>query len=148
MSDSSPKSVAPLVLEPGPSRRVRLVTLAAFSLAIIAFAVLPLPMLLFVPGFVLLIVAFSYTWHRHHALSGHPITVRLDSEGSWHWQQGDASESVELLPDSYHMSFLTILNFRPAGKQRPLRTLLLTTDNIDADTFRRLRVHLNWQPPL
>lgn len=144
MSNSSPKSVTPLVLEPGPSRRVRLVTLAGFLLALLSIAVLPLAWPLIVLGHLLLMAAFTYAWKNHHALSGHPVTVRLDSSGHWQWQQGELGEQVELLGDSFLVPFLVILNFR-AGSRRTIRTLLLTTDNIDADTFRRLRVHLNWQ---
>lgn len=145
MSNSSPKSVTPLVLEPGPSRRVRLITLAGFLLALFSLAALPLPLSLRVPGLLFLVAAFAYAWRHHHALSGHAVTVRLDSDGNWHWQQGEESEPVQLLGDSYHVPFLVILNFKPEGKRRSIRSLLLATDNIHADTFRRLRVHLKWQ---
>jgi hypothetical protein len=148
MTNSSPKSVTPLVLEPGPSRRVRLITLAGFLLALLSVAALPLPLSLLVPGLLFLVAAFAHAWRHHHALSGHPVTVRLDSDGNWHWQQGEASEPVQLLGDSYHVPFLVILNFKPQGRPRPVRSLLLTTDNIHADTFRRLRVHLKWQAGL
>ena len=145
MSNSLPKSVTPLVLEPGPSRRVRVITLAGFLLALLSAAALPLPLPLLLPGLLFLVAAFAYAWRHHHALSGHAVTVRLDSDGNWHWQQGEESEPVQLLGDSYHVPFLVILNFRTEGKRRPIRSLVLTTDNIHADTFRRLRVHLNWQ---
>lgn len=145
MSNSSPKSVTPLVLEPGPSRRVRLITLAGFLLALFSVAALPLPLPLLVPGLLFLVAAFAYAWRHHHALSGHAVTVRLDSDGNWHWQQGDKSEPVQLLGDSYHVPFLVILNFKREGKRRSIRSLLLATDNIHADIFRRVRVHLKWQ---
>ena len=145
MSNSSPKSVTPLVLEPGPSRRVRLITLAGYLLALFSIAVLPLPLSLRLLTMVFLGSLFTYAWRSHHALNGHPVTVRLDSDGHWHWQQGEKSEPVELLGDSYHVPFLVILNFKPEGKRRTIRTLLVTTDNIHTDAFRRLRVHLKWQ---
>ena len=145
MSNSSPKSVTPLVLEPGPSRRVRLITLAGFLLALCSIAVLPLPLPFRLSAMVLLGSLFAYAWRSHHALNGHPVTVRLDSAGQWHWHQDDKSEPVELLGDSYHVPFLIILNFSADGTNAPIRSLLLMTENIHADTFRRLRVHLNWQ---
>jgi len=145
MSNSSPKSVTPLILEPGHSRRVRVVTLTGFLLALFSVAVLPLPQLLLIPGMLLLVGAFTYAWRNHHALSGQDVTVRLDSDGNWHWQHGEQSECVELLGDSYHVPFMVILNFKTEGKRGQRRTLFLTTDNIEPDTFRRLRVHLNWQ---
>lgn len=145
MSNSSPKSVTPLVLEPGPSRWVRLLSVAGALLALAAFGVLGWSLPLLLPGMLLFTAAFIYTWKQHHVLNGHAVTVRLDNAGNWHWQQGEQSECVDLLDDSYHVPFLVILNFRPHGKRRPLRTLLLTTDNIHADTLRRLRIHLKWQ---
>lgn len=145
MSNSSPKSVTPLILEPGSSRRVRLITLAGFLLALFSIAVLPLPLPWVVLATALLMTLFAYTWRSHHALNGHPVTVRLDSAGRWHWQRGEESEPVELLGDSYHVPFLVILNFKTTDRHRSIRSLLLTSDNIHIDTFRRLRVHLNWQ---
>lgn len=145
MSNSSPKSVTPLVLEPGPSRWVRLLSAAGALLALAALSALGLSVSLLIPGMLLFTAAFISAWKRHHVLNGHVVTVRLDNDGNWHWQQGEQSECVDLLGDSYHVPFLVILNFSPHGKRRPLRTLLLTTDNIGADTLRRLRIHLKWQ---
>lgn len=145
MSNSSPRSVAPLVLEPGPSRRVRLITLGGFLLTLLSVALLPLPLSLLAAGELLLLGAFVFAWQRHPALSGQAVTLSLDSDGQWLWQQGARCEQVELLGDSYLAPFLVILNFRPQGSRRPLRTILLTSDNIDADLLRRLRVHLKWQ---
>ena len=145
MSNSSPKSVTPLVLEPGPSRRVRFITLTGFFLAYVSVGALSLPPVVIIAAMITLVVAFTYAWKHHHALNGHAVTVRLDSDGNWHWLQGEQSDRVELLGDSYHIPFLVILNFKPEGKRRPGRSLLLTTDNIDPDIFRRLRVHLHWQ---
>ena len=70
MSNSLPKSVTPLVLEPGPSRRVRVITLAGFLLALLSAAALPLPLPLLLPGLLFLVAAFAYAWRHHHALSG------------------------------------------------------------------------------
>ncbi|HEY0720520.1 MAG TPA: protein YgfX [Gammaproteobacteria bacterium] len=145
MSNSSAKSVTPLVLEPGASLRVRLVTLAGALPALFAVAVVPLPLPLRIVALLLFVAAFVFGWRQHHALSGKPVTVRLDSAGNWQWQEQEFAENVELLGDSYHLPFLVILNFIPQGKRRPLRTLLLTIDNIDVETLRRLRVHLKWQ---
>lgn len=145
MSNSSPKSVTPLVLEPGPSRRVRWITSAGFLLALLSLSVLPQPLPLLVSAMLVLAGAFAYAWRHHPALSGAAVSVRLDSDGHWHWQRGEQSVRVELCGDSYHVPFLVILNFTPQGRRRPRRTLLLTTDNIDAENFRRLRVHLKWQ---
>jgi hypothetical protein len=124
---------------------VRLITLAGFLLALFSVAALPLPLSLLAPALLFLVAAFAYAWRHHHAISGHSVTVRLDSGGRWHWQQGDKSEPVELLGDSYHAPFLVILNFKREGRSRSIRSLLLTTDNIPADIFRQLRVHLKWQ---
>lgn len=145
MPNSLSGSVAPLVLEPGPSRWVRGVTLGGFLLALISIAVLPFPVLHKAIVLMLLAVMMSVAWRQHHALSGKPVTVRLDSDGRWYWQDGEQNEPLLLLDDSYHMPFLVILNFRPEAGPRPICSLLLTTDNIDTDTLRRLRVFLHWQ---
>lgn len=119
--------------------------MAGLLLAVFSLVALPLPLPVLTACLMLLIATFTYVWRHHHALNGHNIKVRLDSEGNWHWQQGESNEPVELLGDSYHATFLVILNFKLAEKPSQVKTLLLTTDNINLDIFRRLRAHLKWQ---
>lgn len=145
MSNSSPRSVTPLVLEPTASRRVRLITLCGLLLAELSVALLPLPLPGLLVALVVLSAIFAYGWRHHPALSGAAVRVSLDSDGRWHWGEGEQREPVTLLGDSYHLPYLAILNFRTEERWAPVKTMLLTTDNIDADIFRRLRVHLNWQ---
>lgn len=146
MTNLQRKSTTPLVIQSGRSRYVRLFTLAGFLLVMVALAMLELSLPMFGAGVLLLSVFLVYIWRHHYALNGHPVVVRLDSDGRWYWQQGlQKSESVELLGDSYNFSFLVILIFRVVAQRRRIKTLLLTTDNIDPDTFRRLRLHLKWQ---
>lgn len=145
MSNLSSKSITPLILEPGPSLRVRVITLCGFLLALASIFILPFPSVIIIAAIIIFIPVFTFAWRHHPVLSGEAVTVHLDSDGHWHWQQGEKRERVELLGDSYHVSFLVILNFSLQGKGRRISSLLLTRDNIDADTFRRLRAHLNWQ---
>lgn len=119
--------------------------MAGLLLAVFSLLVLPLPFPVLIVCLMLLIATYTYAWRHHHALNGHTVKVRLDSEGNWHWQQGGKSERVELHGDSYHATFLVILNFKRAEKPSQSKTLLLTTDNINLDIFRRLRAHLKWQ---
>ncbi len=145
VSNPAAKSITPLLLEPGPSRHIRLITLTGLLLALGSLAVVPLSLPVIMAAVLLLGFAAIYAWHHHHALAGKAVSVRLDSKGNWQWQERGNVEKVELLGDSLHVPFLVILNFKPEGRRRSVRSLLLTRDNIEPDTLRRLRVHLNWQ---
>lgn len=142
MSNSSAASVTPLLIEPGPSRRVRLAAAMALLLALLAIMALPLPLPLLIPCELLLLANAARTWQRHHALNGNRVAVRLDSSGEWYWQEHGKETPVALLDDSFLSPLLTILNFKTEERWAPVRSLLLTGDNIDRELFRRLRVRL------
>ena len=94
-------------------------------------------------------------------LAGHLVLVlRRDA-----WRTGARSTvELELRPDrsvrarspagvwsdyrvagsSFASPFLSVLNLSPAGRGRG-RTVLIARDDLDADSFRRLRVWLGWR---
>ena len=50
-----------------------------------------------------------------------------------------------MLSSSFVSPSLTVLNLRVAGAARP-RHLVILPDNVEKETFRRLRVLLRWSP--
>lgn len=55
----------------------------------------------------------------------------------------DAEQKITVLPSSFIASYLTVLNYQVEGRYRR-RSILLLSDNVDADAFRQLRVWLRW----
>ena len=73
-------------------------------------------------------------------------TVLLDSAGTWRlqWRDGTADSAV-LLPSPIVTAWFTCLRLRSCAG-RGVVTLILTPDNIDTASFRRLRARLLWAP--
>ncbi len=72
--------------------------------------------------------------------------VLLDSAGAWRlqWRDGTA-DSASLLPSPIVTAWFTCIRLRSCTG-RGVVTLVLTPDNIDAASFRRLRMRLLWAP--
>ena len=63
-------------------------------------------------------------------------------------QKNDENFVVNIMPDSFVSAYLTVLHIVPEDfswfKVWQNRYILLLQDNIDAESFRQLRVYLRW----
>jgi toxin CptA len=96
---------------------------------------------------VLTSLGFSLRYHALRnalgALTG--LELRSDGSAAVEDRQGRWSE-VRVLGSSFVSPVLTILNL--AGAQARLRrSLVVATDTLEVDEFRRLRVWLRWRVP-
>lgn len=71
------------------------------------------------------------------------ICFKLDREDRWQLlRDGREAADLELLPSALVHPKIVVLCFREPGGR--LRSCVLTSDNLDAQTLRRLRVRLRW----
>ena len=75
--------------------------------------------------------------------------LRINIEGECHLtQKNDENFVVHIMPDSFVSAYLTVLRVAPEEyrwfKVWQYRYILLLQDNIDAESFRQLRVYLRW----
>jgi hypothetical protein len=139
-----PHSLPPVRLAPVQSRGLRQLLYAAHGvaalLAILACGIEATGLLL-VGALGLHLLQILETLRRQDAELGAAV---FDSAGAWRlqWRDGTA-DSANLLPSPIVASWLCCIRLRShAG--RGVVTLLLTPDNIDATSFRRLRMRLLW----
>ena len=139
----SSKYAAPLRLELGPSR-----TLAAWLVVVHASPLFVLPLLQLPHWLKLLIsVAVLYSlfdaWRRQ-VQRAHPDAVR-----TVHWKHPGNCEltlnsgqqlAVSLSTQAFILPWMVVLHFRTP--QRRFRYLLVVSDMLDEEVFRRLRVRL------
>ena len=109
------------------------------SLAILAFprqVIIQAMLLLAVWGFAL------QAWHRSSPIFS---AIRLASDGliSVRCLGDDEFSVVELLPGATVHPWLTVLRLKT--EENRILPLILTTDSLAADDFRRLRVFLRWR---
>jgi hypothetical protein len=85
---------------------------------------------------------WSFAWHVLHR--GDAVTEAiLLGDGSWRVRAGHAEPvSATLAHDSLVTPYLTVLVFKLADGRR--RSLLMLPDNIEPETFRRLRLRLRF----
>ncbi len=139
-------TAAPLAIALRPSWRLAYLLGAAHLAAVGAVVVLDLSWWLTIP-LVLALIAHGAAQAARVALlrradsvvaveagraSGVPFRTR---DGVWH--------EGRLLGSSYVSPGLTILNLKPAGA-RGVRHVVIFSDAVDPDDFRRLRVWLRW----
>ena len=75
--------------------------------------------------------------------------LRINMAGECHLtQKNDESFVVHIMPDSFVSAYLTVLRVVPEDYRWfnvwQNRYILLLQDNIDAESFRQLRVYLRW----
>ena len=74
------------------------------------------------------------------------LALRIARDGALHLHiRKDGWREGELLGSSYVSSFLTVINVRLPGERR-MRSVVLLSDSIQGDDYRRLRVWLRWRP--
>lgn len=72
------------------------------------------------------------------------IRLELNSKGKFHLVRRNEEKMVAgILPSSFVMPYLTILNLSN-GQLFSGRSVVITPDRVDQDSFRRLRVWLRW----
>jgi hypothetical protein len=100
-------------------------------------------------GAAAVLASLCHAVWRNALLRGHRAIIALEiddqengaicaRDGIWH--------EVKVLGTSYVTPRLTVINIRRAGARLPLH-VLLTTDNVDPDDFRKIRVLLRWARP-
>lgn len=111
----------------------------------------PISFSLSVPLLLLILVSTSYFVMLDGLLSL-PRSwklLRINIEGECHLtQKNDENFVVYIMPDSFVSAYLTVLRVVPEEyrwfKVWQNRYILLLQDNIDAESFRQLRVYLRW----
>ncbi len=136
MSKSSPRFVAPLRLEPRPSRLLwrvfLLIHLGGAALSLLVPVAWPLHLL----------IPVALLWHcrsRWRRMAIVP-TLTWDGDGQWWLHSDDGDQPLQLAPDSVVWPWLVVLNFRRENSGR--LALPLLPDSLAADTLRRLRAAL------
>lgn len=126
----------PLLITVAPSRRQRAATLGLHALAglALAWAHLPMPALSFGAALVLASAAMRL-------LSPLPRVLRCDRDGSLHQRDGDTWRPLTLLPSSMVLPALTVLH---VGDGRRRSTIVILSDSLPPEDFRRLRIWLRW----
>ncbi|WP_367186079.1 protein YgfX [Methylotenera sp.] len=111
----------------------------------------PIPFSLSVTLLLLMLVSTSYFVMLDGLLSL-PRSwklLRVNMAGECHLKQkNDENFVVHIMPDSFVSAYLTVLHIVPEEyrwfKVWQNRYILLLQDNIDAESFRQLRVYLRW----
>jgi len=134
---------APLYFRPGTSRGLAGFLILTHAAAAAAIAPLPIPWYARAGLLALVVASLGYQGGMH-LLRRLPWAVRealLESEGSWvlTLASGRRVEAL-LLPSSFLSAPVIVLNFR-RDRWLPC-ALVLTSDSVDPDLLRRLRVRL------
>jgi toxin CptA len=111
----------------------------------------PVPLGLSVTLLLLILVSTSYFVMLDGLLSlpRSWMLLRVNMAGECHLKQrNDENFVVHIMPDSFVSAYLTVLHIVPEDfrwfKFWQNRYILLLQDNIDAESFRQLRVYLRW----
>jgi hypothetical protein len=123
-----------------PSPRVRLAVGAMTLAAVACLAASGLPLAARIALGVLALAGWV-TWRPARG----PLQVSWDGDGHWSvTQPGRSPETVQL---AGHARFAGVVLLRLGGGGGTKRTLLLTSADIQADTWRHLRIRLAGQHP-
>ena len=135
----------PLVIDYRVSRRVLIYLILLHALALSALLGSDHGWQTALPAGVLLI--FSFWWHFLRCadcagkLSGHRFI--LDRDNQW-WVRDRAGKetSIKLLPGAFVHPWIVVIRFAAVDSKK--YALILSDDNLDAETLRRLRVRLRY----
>jgi toxin CptA len=95
------------------------------------------------------LVSLAYALYRHAVLRSRRSIVELeirDRENAAIRTRREDWRGARILPTSCVTPSLTVLNLRVGGGRFP-QHVLLVSDNIDREDFRRIRVLLRWARP-
>ena len=138
---SSRRYVPPLRIKLQPSRILTTFIITSHVLTFGVLWILPVQgSVIFLLLLVLLMSTYAslkkYIFERYRI---HEIIY--DSDGDWKLLIGHNEEIfVDLQADSYRHPFLSILNFRTVDNKK--YSVILLPDNVDRESFRKLRVLL------
>lgn len=136
------------VMELRPSRQLAVILGCAHLVAALVLALLPAALWLEISGTALLLFSAAYTIRHHawrhgrsavtalHFTDREQLRVRMH-DGTWHAGRILGSSTVGIS--------LTVLNIALNDRRLPLHVVLLS-DSLDTEDFRRLRVWLRWGP--
>jgi hypothetical protein len=105
----------------------------------------PLPPALRLPALLLFLLLAVRTWRRRSELGGAPVSLVWEAGPRWWWRQGGREEPLRLRGDSYRSARLVVLSFLPPQGGR--RSLIVLPSTVGEETFRRLQVRLQLEPP-
>ncbi len=136
------------ITELRPTRRLALILGLVHLGALLVLATLPVALSLQASGAVLLLLSATYSIRRHawrrgrgavtalHFSDREQLRVRMH-DGTWHAGRVLGSSTVGVV--------CTVLNIRLTDHRLPVHVVIMS-DCIDAEDFRRLRVWLRWGP--
>ena len=140
------RTLAPLRIEPRPSRRLLAALVAAHTAAALAVLVAvsqPLVCALLLA----LLLASAVQSVREHGSRGTTLfacELQLTGERDCRILRGGTQSVLCRVEDSSYVSpWLVVLHLRMPGRLR-LQHVVLLPDSLDADAFRRLRARLRW----
>lgn len=128
-----------------PSRRLLVLYLSMFSLALVAVACADLPVWARLLGVLACLAHAGWVLPRHVLLarSSSVRGLRLDADG-WRLRRHDGEWfPVHLSPDSLALPVAVLLVYRCEGALIG-RGLCIPADSLDGESHRRLRMHLRF----
>lgn len=129
-----------------PSRYLALLLSVAHGAALLAVSVLAVPFWAQLTLNVLLLLNLAYQLYRAAWLIAPSAVVafRFEDGGVVLDTRGGGKLAGKLLDSSLVTPYLTVLNVLPQGA-RLARGVTIMPDSLDAESFRQLRVYLQWQ---
>ena len=131
-----------------PSRILTAILVAAHGGAIAVVALVAMPLWLKLMAIAALAVSLVAAVRRAALLlapgSVVAIEIGLDDSLSIQTRRGSRIGECEVLASTYVAGFLAIINLREP-ETRAVRHVIVLTDSIDGEDFRRLRVWLRWK---
>ena len=129
-----------------PSRQLAAVLIAAHAAA--GATLVPIDLPLWGKSVIALAVLASLAhalWRHAWLGSAASITAieLLDGDRAAFETRAGTRSDARVLGTTYVTPRLCVLNLRPAGRRRA-RHALIVGDNVDPESFRRLRVNLKW----
>jgi len=144
---SSNKFSDPLQIDLRSSPHLALFLLVAHGTALALTPILTLPIWAALGMALGVAMNFVTTLYTYALLRGRYAVVRLvwTCEGSWILAYANGVvRKAELIPGSFVHPFLVVLSFRILETHFPLNrcSVILASDSVNQNTFRRLRVRL------
>lgn len=129
-----------------PSRYLALLLSLAHAVSLFALSVLALPLWVLLTLGLLLLLNLGYQLCLRAWLIAPSAVVafRLEDDGVSLNTRAGLQLAAKLCGNSLVTPYFTVLSVLPQGA-RLARSVLILPDSLDAESFRRLRVYLQWQ---
>ena len=141
---SSKKYATPLAVELSSSLALSSLLLFLHLGAIVVFLMLALSIVIKILVVMIVLISLYYNTRLHSLLRSDRsiVSLRWLDDNEWQLMQCDGvNYQAHLNMNSYLHPKLTVLNFNLVGSKKK-RTVMIFSDAIDKDSFRRLRVRL------